>query len=419
MLQGLTGFDLRAHVHLQREQQALRSEASYRVDRNGIVVLQITGTMTKRGSSLSGGGTVRLRRQLREAASDPEVRGILLAIESPGGTVAGTKELADDVADINANSKPVHAFIEDLGASAAYYVASQADRVTANLPAMVGSIGTFMVVYDVSSRMGQMGVKAHVIRAGKFKGAGAFGSEVTEAQIEEWQSLITDSNELFLNAVATGRDMSLAQVRQVADGRVHLASHAMDLKLIDGVGTISEAISALSAVANPRKREVTMSENKTEPTAATIEQLRAACPGASSDFLLKQLEANATVQSAQTAFIVEQNEQVRKANAEVEEAKASAAKAEKEAEEAKSKQQQQLPGNDVHQDNGGGSNGDAATGGWRGENARAAWTQKIAELTDRGVDRIEATSIVDRDNPGLREAMNEAYVPPEHAQSSR
>lgn len=415
MLKGLTGFDLRAHVSAQREQQdALRSEASYRVDRNGIVVLQLTGTMTKRGSSLSGGGTVRLRRQIREAANDPEVKGILLQIESPGGTVAGTKELADDVAEINASGKPVHAFIEDLGASAAYYVASQADRITANAPAMVGSIGTFMVVYDASSRMGQLGIKAHVIRAGQFKGAGAFGAEVTEAQLEEWQALISDSNELFLNAVAKGRDMTLAQVKQIADGRVHLASNALDLKLIDGIGTISEAIFELSSVVDKKKEKVTMSDTKTtEPTAATIEQLRAACPGASSDFLLKQLEAGATVQTAQTAFIVEQNEQVKKANAEAEQAKADAAKAAKEAEDAKSSQQ--LPGNDVHQDSSGSGSGDAASGGWRGENARAAWTSKIAELTDRGVDRLEAATLVDQRNPGLREAMNEAYQPPAEA----
>jgi len=170
----VVGMDLRAHVEANTSpaaREAMR-DTSYQVLPGGIAVIDLVGPMQKYTSSISGGAsTVYARRKLRAAAMSDEVTAIIVRIDSPGGTVAGTQELADDVAAA-AKRKTTVAMIEDMGASAAYWTASQASAVWANRTALVGSIGTFAVIHDLSAHAGQLGVKVHVVKAGEHKGGG-------------------------------------------------------------------------------------------------------------------------------------------------------------------------------------------------------------------------------------------------------
>jgi len=213
----------------------------YEVDASGIAQIGIYGQMTKGESSFGGTSTVRTRRLIREAARDDSVKAILLHIDSPGGTVAGTAELAADVAGADAR-KPVHAYIEDLGASAAYWVASQARRVTANATAQVGSIGTVAMLYDTSGRAEKDGIVAHVISTGPYKGAFAPGAKITEEQLDYAREMVEGMNEHLLDGIKHGRGMPIAQVRELADGRMHIAGRAQGLGLIDGVESLDETV---------------------------------------------------------------------------------------------------------------------------------------------------------------------------------
>ncbi len=214
--------------------------------RGAIAVVDLVGPMTKYPAWFGAleDGTLGVRRAIRTAAADPEVDGILLRVDSPGGTVAGTDDLADDVFRA-AKIKPLIAYIEDLGASAAYYVASQAGRVYANASALVGSIGTYLIVEDWSQAADAQGVKVHVLRAGDFKGAGTVGTEVTEAQLADFQRIVNEVNEQFLRAVVRGRPELGSTIRQVADGRVHSAPNALHLRLIDEIVSLDGAFSRL------------------------------------------------------------------------------------------------------------------------------------------------------------------------------
>lgn len=191
-LEMLRNTDWAAHARefrLQMEQPDAEPEAARRGGgsdsdekpfqfESGVAVLSLSGPMTKRPQSFSdGASTVRMRRQVRQATADPDVTAIALVIDSPGGQVAGTKELADDVAAARAR-KPVVAYIEDLGASAAYWVAAQADAIYANETAFVGSIGTYCVVQDLSRMAANVGIEVHVLSTGPFKGAGYPGTAV-------------------------------------------------------------------------------------------------------------------------------------------------------------------------------------------------------------------------------------------------
>lgn len=295
----------------------------------GVAILELAGSLMKHASSFdTATSTVRARYALREAVRNPEIQAILLAIDSPGGTVAGTQDLAADVAAA-ARKKPVHAYAEDLCASAAYWVASQALHLSAGPTSLIGSIGTYGVVVDSSAWAAKEGVQVHVVRAGQHKGAGVPGTPVTPEQLAECQRLIDGLNAHFLAGVAAGRKLDLSRVEVLADGRLHLAAEARKLGLIDAVESFDDALARLRqrVSSNPPGARA-MSQPQTTPTstaepaasapppaspaaapavqAATIAQLRAACPGASDSFLLAQLEAHATVAAAQTAFIVEQ-----------------------------------------------------------------------------------------------------------------
>ena len=219
----------------------------------GVAIIQIEGAMMKADSKFGGTSTIRIRQAIRAAVQDPEIDSILLHIDSPGGTVSGTKELADEVLSAR-QSKPVHAYIEDLGASAAYWVASQCETISANLTAEVGSLGVVAVIYDQSKQFERMGVKVHVVSTGKFKGAGAPGSEISADMLAEVQELVDDLHEVFMTAVLSGRKMERAELDAIADGRVFLASKALKLGLVDAVETVDEMIGRMALLGAERRR---------------------------------------------------------------------------------------------------------------------------------------------------------------------
>lgn len=218
----------------------------YVIDSNGIAIIPLVGPLMK-GDSKFGGttSTVRTRRAVRMATQDSDVRGIMLHIDSPGGTVSGTAELAADV-KLADDQKPVHAFIDDLGASAAYWVASQARRVSANATAEVGSIGVVAVVEDSSGQAEAEGIKVHVIATGPFKGAFVDGTEVTPDHLAYLQQRVDEINGHFLRAISKGRKMSMAEVRKAADGRVFGAAVAQEMGLIDAVQRMDKALADLT-----------------------------------------------------------------------------------------------------------------------------------------------------------------------------
>lgn len=298
------------HMHLQsRDVTDAKARAAggaeYETIGN-VAIIQLNGPMMKHESSFSrGSGTINARRKIRAAAKNPDISSILLHVESPGGTAAGTKELADEITEAR-KTKTVWAYAEDLCCSAAYWVASQAEKVFANGPAIVGSIGTYMAIADWSKLYEEAGVKVHVIRAGAFKGAGLMGTEITDEQLAEFQRVINQTNDFFTKAVVRGRGMSSKRVQELADGRVHLAADAQELGLIDGVQSLDQTLSQLSKA----KRMTTSTKNETsveptaqQPQAATLQELRAACPGADNDFIVSQLERGATAAQAQQAWM--------------------------------------------------------------------------------------------------------------------
>lgn len=220
--------------------------------RSGIVniaIVDIVGVMTKYGSSMSSApGCVELTKTIRNLSRDADVGAIMLRIDSPGGSTAGVADLAAEIRQASA-AKPIAAYIEDLGASAAYWCASQCRSIWCNRSALVGSIGTYMVLYDSSAMAEQMGLKVHVVRAGEMKGAGTDGTPVTDEQLADFQRVVNEINSVFVGDVAAGRQLDRKDAETLADGRVHVGAGAVSLKLADGVATFDEALSQLASMA--------------------------------------------------------------------------------------------------------------------------------------------------------------------------
>lgn len=231
-----------------------REEKPYAVI-EGVAILPVTGVLMKAESKfVESTSTVALRQKLRAASKDDEVAEVLLLIESPGGHVAGTMELAEEVARTNA-IKPVTAQINDLGASAAYWVASQASTIYANRAAEVGSIGVVAVVYDTSGKYEKEGVKVHVISTGPMKGAGTPGTEITDEILDSIQAKVDGYNKMFKGGIASNR--TGLDVDAVATGETWLAEDALGLGLIDAVSdseiTLENMVNGIQMRSRKRK----------------------------------------------------------------------------------------------------------------------------------------------------------------------
>lgn len=420
--------NINVQLHMEKVQSAegqaaiaAQSSSEVAVRGSGIGVIEIVGPMQKHVSSFSSGtSTVHARRQLR-AAMDDSIAGVLIHFDTPGGTVAGTHDLAADIAAL-AKKKPVYGHAPDLCASAGMWAAANCTKFFAGPSALIGSIGVFNVIYDLSQMAEKEGVEVHVVRFGAFKGSATPGTKITEEQLAEYQRIIDAYGDDFVSAIAKGRGMTKAEAKQLADGRVHKGQEAVDLKLIDGVQSMDATFSQLiEATKKPsgssnKKAEARATLSGSKPMSTensreaasegtlvaelksftpTIKQLKAACPGASDSFLLEQVELGASLEDATKAHNVTLAAENAKLKADLA-AKETAAKEKVEgAEPPKVKK-----GNPALADAATATDDDS-TG-----DARETWDAKIAEtMQSRSISRPEAAVIVGRKHPELRAAL--------------
>jgi capsid assembly protease len=218
---------------------------------NGIAVLPLYGVVTQRGNmvdDVSGAGstsTQQFASSLREALADESVSQILIDIDSPGGSVYGVAELADDILSAR-SQKPVIAIANSLAASAAYWIGCSASEFYVTPGGEVGSIGVWQAHQDYSRALDDAGVKTTLISAGKFKVEGNPYAPLSEEAHGFMQSRVDDYYVAFTKAVAKGRGVSIAQVRDsMGQGRVLGADAALSSHMVDGVATLDDVINKM------------------------------------------------------------------------------------------------------------------------------------------------------------------------------
>jgi protease IV len=189
-------------------------------------------------------------RQLSDYRHDPQVRGIILRIDSPGGAVAPAQEIYSEIMKLRADHKTVYASMGTVAASGGYYIACAADYVLANPGTLTGSISAVMAFNNIEELTKKVGVKPYIIKSGKFKDVGSPLRAMTSDEQKLLQDVVNDVHEQFVQAIATGRDLPLAEVHKIADGRIMTGQQALKLKLIDEVGGLEKTIDLLAKKLN-------------------------------------------------------------------------------------------------------------------------------------------------------------------------
>ena len=414
-------------------------EDGLNIDDDGICTIDVTGPLTKEASFYSwlfgGTSTDAVVADIAKAEADPAVKGILLNIDSPGGQAAGMVDLFNAV---NGTKKPTASYLGSVAASAAYWCAAGSDMICAGPLSLVGSIGTYMVVPDTSKAAAAEGVKVNVVSSGGMKGAGVPGTKVTQEQLDDVQRVVNEINAHFIDGVAQGRSSVLSRdrVNQLADGRVHVGAKAVDIGLVDKIGTVADAknylisnMEKVSSVADLRKhlaayvaeveseaKAAAKAENDAAVKAAEVKgheagvaserervKLLAECPLIKSDtaFVLSHVVAGSELGAAKTAYadvLAGKVVALEKAAAEAKDRKQLAEAAHPQSDGAVNVPQ---PGKNP-------ANDKPATPAA----AKAAFNSRVNELVEKNkMSRKDAVAYISKNEPAVYEAMMASYNP--------
>jgi len=173
---------------------------------------------------------------------DDNVKAVVVRIDSPGGSVGPSQEIFSELKKLG-EKLPIVASIGGVGASGGYYIACAAEKIYANPGAITGSIGVIAQFANYEKLLNWAKVDVEVIKSGKYKDVGSPFREMNEADKQYIQDLIDNVYEQFKSAVADSRDLNTKQIDKVADGKIYTGEQALNLKLIDELGTINDAIS--------------------------------------------------------------------------------------------------------------------------------------------------------------------------------
>lgn len=210
-------------------------------------VLYIEGAITSSAASNDTYQQSWLLRQVEYMKNDTSNKGIMLYVNSPGGSVYPTDEMYLKLMEYKKETgRPLYAYFAETAASGAYYMSAAADKITANRNCTTGSVGVYVgPVIDASGLMEKVGLKVEIIKSAENKAMGNSYEPLTEEQRAIYQAYVDECYDQFVGIVAEGRGMTEAQVRTIADGRIYTASQALSNGLIDAVGTLADAKEAM------------------------------------------------------------------------------------------------------------------------------------------------------------------------------
>ena len=216
---------------------SITSEWVQQGTKNRIGIVDITGLITD---------SQYITNQVKKFRQDKRIRGIILRIDSPGGAVGPSQEIYDEVLKTRESGKTIYASMGALAASGGYYIASAAEKIFANPGTLTGSIGVIMAFSNAKGLMEKIGLQPEIVKAGEYKDIGSPARAMTQKERNLLQSVVTDVHQQFIEAVASGRDISVAEVTKIADGRILTGRQAYSLNLVDQMGGLQVSIDQLA-----------------------------------------------------------------------------------------------------------------------------------------------------------------------------
>ena len=214
-----------------------------------VLVVDIQGMISnkKRTSSLgtvTGMGMVdRVREVLKKAEKDDDIKGLLLRINTPGGTVTSSDIIYHEIKAFKERKNiKVYAIVMDLAASGGYYVAQAADRIIVHPTSLTGSIGVIVIKMNLRGLMDKVGVDFEVVKSGEHKDFLSPFRPLTEDERQVFQETIDSLHQRFVSTIEDNRkQLNRSEIKKLADGRIYTAQQALDSKLVDQIAYMDEA----------------------------------------------------------------------------------------------------------------------------------------------------------------------------------
>ena len=211
---------------------------------DSIAILEINGTIEEANASYN---QAWLLETLENLKNDKKNKALILEIDSPGGAVYQADELYLALKDY-AKEKPLYAYFKSMAASGGYYIACAAEKIYANRNTLTGSIGVISgMSLDITEMLDKLGVKMTTVHSGKNKNMLNLNEPFTEEQRAIMQSVSDECYEQFTGIVAEARNLDIALVKKLADGRIYTAKQALEAELIDGISLFEEALEELKS----------------------------------------------------------------------------------------------------------------------------------------------------------------------------
>ncbi len=209
---------------------------------NSISLIRMEGVISgSQSSGLLGGTSITpesIIEQLISAEKNPSIKAIIIRVNSGGGSAAASQEIFEELKKIK---KPVVVSVGDICASGAYYISCAADKIVANRSSSIGSIGVIMQITNLEELYKKLGITYTTIKAGKYKDAGSPDRPLTDEEQGLLQEQTFKVYDQFINDVAKSRNLPVEKVKEIATGWVYLGTEALDLGLIDEIGTYKDA----------------------------------------------------------------------------------------------------------------------------------------------------------------------------------
>lgn len=181
-------------------------------------------------------------KQLRYYGDQSNVQAIVIRLDSPGGGVAASQEIYEEIGKVRDKGKKVVASFGSVAASGAYYIACAVDTVVANPGTLTGSIGVIFQFPIYENLMDKVGIRLETVKSGEFKDVGNPGRSITPREEEMLQSVIDNTYDQFVDVVAEARHMDREQVMEFANGAIFTGEQALDMGLVDVLGNYQDAI---------------------------------------------------------------------------------------------------------------------------------------------------------------------------------
>ena len=230
-----------------------------------LVMLQKTIPMGDRVALIRIEGVITDSREtteeLKEYVKNPSIKAIVLRVDSPGGAVAPSQEIYEEVRKAVAKKK-VLVSMGSVAASGGYYIASPATRIIANPGTLTGSIGVIMEIPNIEGLMNKLGIKTEVVKSGKHKDIASIFRGIGKEEREILQGVLDNVHTQFIKAVAEGRKMLPSDVEKIADGRVFTGEQALKAGLIDELGNLEDAVQAAAKLSGIKGETVIVSKKE-------------------------------------------------------------------------------------------------------------------------------------------------------------